>query len=55
MEEAARVFEEVAAEFGLTECGEDKAACCLLLVVILRRETWLHCISMVSYWIRCNL
>ena len=27
VEETARVFDEVAAEFGLTECGQDKAAC----------------------------
>ena len=40
MEEAARVFDEVA--WTDCECGETK------LVVILRRETWLHCTSMVS-------
>ena len=46
MEEAARVFDEVAAEFGLT-VSVVKAKL-LLLIVILRRETWLHCASMVS-------
>jgi len=40
MEEAARVFDEVA--WTDCECGETG------LVVILRRETWLHCTSMVS-------
>jgi len=46
MKEAARVFDEVAAEFGLT-VSVVKAKL-LLLIVILRRETWLHCASMVS-------